>query len=658
MRFYDFDKALNPFDEKLYFSYSEYNITKKRRYLSFNELSTIIKQNLIENLEIAYELPPHLVLVEIKDERMIEILHRTNKINTYILKSRDVYQCIFKKDDDVKNLQEYTTNVLTKATLFVKTDKNKPFIILPFKDKTNTSPILKNIFEEYSKDLHNIDDLPFEFKPIVNRSYTNYAYKYPIVTDTEKHFVDILSKVKYLVPEYNDIVKIMNAINVLYCDEPLTETELEDLLTGDDIIYKSFFADGTILYNEIAQHFIAKYHIKYDGEDNLIYYYDDINNVYVNDNMKIASLIGSLIPPLKTPQIEEAIETIKRMTYMNKVEFNKEEFTILFQNGLFDLNTGKFTSPVNPTVLETNLIGANFIKSHELTSNAFVDDFFATLTCHDEQVERLIYEAIGYSLCKSSRYQVAFMCYGGGQNGKSTLFDLIKRVAHKRNTTNVSFKDLSNNFRPSLLNGKLISIAPDISSSNTEDSDYMKSAIAGDDITIEKKGKDAFVKPVYATMWFGMNKLPRTSDNSHGFYRRFIVIPMRADLSAIKRGEGNTFYQNLMTQENIDYVANRAIRAFFNVFHKTNEFTIPKVVEKETEYYKDYSDTVRQFIKMKFKEGGYTTTSILTIDVLREYDQYKYFCTSRGNQPKAFNNFELSFDAFVEEIKKKKTPTS
>lgn len=655
MRFYDFDKAFNPFDEKMYFSHNEYIITKKRRYLSFIELSNIIKSDLVENLEIAYELPQHLILIETKDKHLINIIKRTRNLNTYILKVRDTYQCIFKKDSDLKSLQEYTTNTLTKASIYVRTERNKPFIVLPYKAKSNESHILKNISSEYHHNVNDIDDIPFELKPIINRSFINYAYKYPIESDTEKHFSTILSKIKNIVPSYDDIVKIINAINVLYCEEPLTEEELEEFLNGDDIIYKSFMANGAILYDSIAHHFINKYHIKYNTGDNFIYYYDNINNVYVHDNMKIASLIGSLIPQLKTPQIEEVIETIKRVTYMQRVEFNQAEFNVLFKNGLFDLITGKFKSPITPNFLETNLIGANFIKSNSIKPNKFVDDFFATLTIHDKQVEQLIYEAIGYSLFRSSRYQVAFMCYGGGQNGKSTLFDLIKKVAGVKNTTNVSFKDLSNNFRPSLLENKLVSIAPDISSSNSEDSDYMKSVISGDDITIEKKNKDAYVKPVYATMWFGANKLPRTSDNSHGFYRRFIVIPMKADLSGVKRGEGKIFYDNLMTQENIDYVANKAIRAFFRVYHKTNEFTIPTVVEKEIEYYKDYSDTVRQFIKTKLEQRSYTIATLDKIDLQREYDMYKNFCISRGNQPKSFGNFEISFDSFVEDQKRKTT---
>jgi len=653
LRFFDFNQRMNPFNDKVYFSHTEYLITKKRRYLSFYDLTALIKANDIPDLEIAYELPEHLILVTTKDSRLVDSIAKTRSINAYILKMKGVYQCVFKKTSDLKSLNEYTTNVLTNASVTVRTEKVKPFIVLPYKSSTNTSFLLNHIDEIYAVRVGEIDNIPFEFKPIVNKSFTNLEETYPIKSDTQQHFSRIITKIKNIVPTYEDVCNIINAINIIYCEDPLTDEEITEMFNSDLVIDKSFVSDGTILYDVIAHHFINKHYIKYDASDNNLYYYDELKKVYINDDKHLKSIINVLLPFLKTPQIDEVMETIRRITYVSRVEFNKEEFNVLFKNGLFNLTDLKFKSDLDPTVLETNQINATFYMDSALKPNPFVDNFFDVISCHDKDVVKLMYEAIGYSMFRSSRFQVAFLCYGVGQNGKSTMFDLIKNVVGKENATNVSFKDLSNNFRPSLLEKKLVSIAPDISSSNTEDSDYMKSVIAGDDITIEKKNKDAYVKPVYATMWFGCNKLPRTSDNTHGFYRRFIVIPMKADLSGISRGDGKKFYEKLMTQENIDYTANRAVRAFYEVFYKTNEFTIPAVVQHEIDYYKLYSDTVRQFIKDQIDGGQIQERNVDKWNAEVLYEQYKAFCLSRGNQVKAFANYELSFQQIQEEIRRK-----
>lgn len=260
---------------------------------------------------------------------------------------------------------------------------------------------------------------------------------------------------------------------------------------------------------------------------------------------------------------------------------------------------------------------------------------------------------MGYSMFRTSEFQVAFMLYGGGKNGKSTLFDLLRKMIGTKNSTNVSFKDLSNTFRPSMMENKLISIAPDISSSDLEDSDVMKSIIAGEDVTLEQKNKDPKNKSLYCTMWFGCNKLPRTSDTSYGFYRRFIVIPMKADLSHVKRGEGKIFHDKLLEQENIDYVAYKALTAFWKVYHKTNEFTLPAVVKEETEKYRDTSDSARQFVNKRIESGILRVSNVAGWNAEDLYHGYKSFCEERGNRPKSLNSFELSLETYKEEIIRK-----
>ena len=446
-----------------------------------------IKSERADNLEIGYELQDPFFIVETKDEKFAFFVKNFKNLNTYIIKSYDTYIYFFRKTADVKNLIEYTTNTLVRGAIKVRTSKLSHHVILPFKTITNTSELLENTEEFYAEGVDDIDDIPFELKPIVEKSYTNYSYPFPIKKKTLETLTQIINQIKPIVPTYDDICKIISAINILYCSIPLNQEELEELLQDENLVSKSFFDDGVIRYDRIAKYLIAKHYIKYNDSDNLVYYYDPVKKVYINDDKYLQAITGNISPVLKTTHIDEVIETIKRITYTNKVTFNESQFTVLFKNGVFNLIDGTFTE-MSPDILETNLIGAEFIQ--DLKPNAFVDDFFSRLTCGDTEVEQLLYEAMGYSMFRTSEFQVAFMLYGGGKNGKSTLFDVLRKMIGTKNSTNVSFKDLSNTFRPSMMENKLISIAPDISSSDLEDSDVMKSIIAGEDVTLEKKNKD------------------------------------------------------------------------------------------------------------------------------------------------------------------------
>lgn len=651
MRFADFNAVFNPNNEKAYFSNNEYMLTNKKRYLSFPELASEIKKGAIEDLEIGYELQEQFLIVEIKEDLFIEFIKSTSTLHCYIIKCGDTYQILLKRNSDIKTLIEYTTNTLIRATTKMLTPKMKPHIILPFKTLTNNSGLLKSIKEVYECELDKLDEIPFELKPIDATSYSNYSYKYPIKMNTKEHLEKIILKIKGLVSSFSDMQTIINAINVLFCAQPLTDEEMQELFESDTVVRQSFFEEGNIMYNNIASYVIKKYHIKFNESDNELYYYDEIKKSYISDDKSIRSMIGCLSPIFKTAHIDEIMECIGRMSYLNKIEMNSDPLTVLFKNGVFNIKDGSFKK-MSPDVLETNLIGATYRGGKDIKPNEYVDDFMRTITCGNKQVEQLLYEGVGYSLIRSADFQVSFILYGGGKNGKSTFFDLLRAAVGRKNATNISFKDLATTFRPSMMENKLVSIAPDISSSNLEDSDIMKSVIAGEDITIEQKNKHPRTKAVFCKMWFGCNKLPKTNDNSFGFYRRFIIIPMNADLRGITRGEGKKYHDGLMTQENIDYFVNMGLRAFFALYHTDGEFTIPDIVKKETEAYRDSSDTVRQFIKHRLEVGAISAANVDLWNLDREYQSYVDFVERRGNKAKSINNFELSFEGYKDELKK------
>lgn len=648
MRLSEFNKIFNPYDENCYFSYNSYKTTGKKYYVPYLNLTHIIKSGKVDELEIGYELPETISLLETQDKIFIDFIKAKKLLNTYIIKNKDRYQILFKRSPDDKNLIEYTTNVLSRASIKVLTAREKPYVILPFKDKTNTSSLLKFISEEYEHNLDYLEEIPFELKPLINKQYINHSYKYPVKSRYDAHLKNIIQILKPIISEYNDILKVIKSINLIYFDNNLTEEEIDNIIEEENLIIKTFFNEGQPDYRAISEYVIQKLFIKYDAQSDALFYYDETKNVYIDDEKFLESYLYRLIPILKSNNITEIIDSIKRITYLDKVQFNVDEFKVLFKNGLYDLNEKKFVS-MNPSLFETNMIGANYMTTP--TPVKIVDDFFKTLTRGNAEDEILLYEAIGYSMFRTNEYQKAFMCYGGGKNGKSTLFNLIKRVLSSENVTKISFKDLENTFRPAKLENKLASIAPDISSSEMEESDAMKSIISGDDVTIEKKNKDSYDRPVYTTMWFGCNKLPRTPDNSYGFYRRFVVIPLKADLSHVKSGEGKQFHDELMKQECVDYVANKALRAFANVHLKTQEFTISYEIQAEIDYYKDISDNVRQFMKTM---RMFTTHMPDEWDAERLYSSYKDFCSEKGYKPKGYNNYESSFELMREEEKKKR----
>ena len=120
--------------------------------------------------------------------------------------------------------------------------------------------------------------------------------------------------------------------------------------------------------------------------------------------------------------------------------------------------------------------------------------------------------------------------------------------------------------------------------------------------------------PFIATLFFSCNKLPRTPDTSGGFYRRFVIVPFLADLNAVSAVDGMAFKKRLLSQESVDYVAYKAIKAITEVLNTTKEFTMPEEVKAMLDDLSNLSEKMRE---TRTLPGD--VSLLIGSDVLREH---------------------------------------
>ena len=193
-----------------------------------------------------------------------------------------------------------------------------------------------------------------------------------------------------------------------------------------------------------------------------------------------------------------------------------------------------------------------------------------------------------------------------------------------------------------MLEGKLASLAGDISSQPITDSDLIKSISAGEDITIEQKYKQAQSKALFSTLFFACNKLPRTPDTSDGFYRRWCIIPFVANLSKITRVEGMMFKRDLLSQESLDYVAYKAVQAIYRVLTTTNEFTEPQAVTDMLNNYKIDNSTVLSWHRDVHKDD---INKLKNLKAGAAYVSYCKWCEEAGRSRSSQTTFKNSVKA-------------
>lgn len=512
----------------------------------------------------------------------------------------------------------------------------KSFICTPFKNpRVNISKKLSDREVVY---YNGIEDLPFWLTPVFERGKKpeDNFITFPLTearNDTYNRQLWRLKKTNLTGEQRAECIRL---INKYVASAPLDDKEMEATIlrssNNEDAETKDFFDGNTFRHDKMGEYLIDYLKIKKCSKTKLLYFYDEKSGIYISNDDYIKGVMTKTCPSLKDFQKREVITYINNYLELKLTTFSKNPNNVCFLNGILDLKTMKLR-PHSPDDLETIQLHVNY--NPEATGWT-ADEFFNTLTQGDKDTETLLYEAIGYSLLKTTKLQKAFLLYGPGRNGKSTYLDLIKTICGSENITSLDFKDLGEKFRVGLLYNKLVSLSGDISSQPLKDSDLFKQITSGDEIILERKNAHPFSDTVFATLFFSANRLPRTPDTTFGFYRRLVIIPL-TNVLTVSDSEGAFFHEKLMADA--EYVAYKAIQAIKEVLDNSHSFTQPESVKEITEAYRIDNSSVLSWIKIN-KITAKTMHEKKFQDV---YAQYDVWCDVNKFKSVKSTRFEQEF---------------
>lgn len=111
---------------------------------------------------------------------------------------------------------------------------------------------------------------------------------------------------------------------------------------------------------------------------------------------------------------------------------------------------------------------------------------------------------------------------GKGANGKSVIFEVIKRAIGSDNVTTLDSAQLIDEKMIPYVSGKRLNFSPDVRSSASFDS-ALKALASGQDVTGRRIYGDA-EKIKCPPLCFALNELPRFKDVSDAFFRRILLF--------------------------------------------------------------------------------------------------------------------------------------
>lgn len=183
----------------------------------------------------------------------------------------------------------------------------------------------------------------------------------------------------------------------------------------------------------------------------------------------------------------------------------------------------------------------------------------------------LLLEIIGYTLYPHDYpLHKAILLVGEGSNGKTTYLNLVEKILSRQNVASVNLTQLdprTDRFASSDLYGKLANISSEPIKTAYFDATLFKRLTGEDLIRFERKHRDAFYGHNYAKMIFSANELPRVTEDTYAFWRRWIVLEFPNRFPPDPE-----YFDRTFTPEEIEGIIICALHAFRLVLER-HEFT-------------------------------------------------------------------------------------
>ena len=402
----------------------------------------------------------------------------------------------------------------------------------------------------------------------------------------------------------------------------LTEQEISDPLFINNAIKKHDNNKYSLDIVQFQEYIVKKHRVKYLDKERCFFQYDGKCYVHCTDDT-LNNLCQMELGKHRNLFVKKALASFIHYSIgdvLVDTEKAQDDWAryLTFQNGLYDL-VNRCLIPHTPEIFTTNLLPYDFdLKATCPRFLQFLDEVFMG----DKETIEFVQEAVGYAFLKSIPKPALFFLVGTGSNGKSVFIDTITNLVGKNNASNVSLRNLSNEYYILELRDKMINTSSETPSITRIDTDIVKAVVGGDWVT----GRNLYKHPTkfkpFAKHFLAMNELPQINDSSHGMWRRLYLINFPREFS---EQEMDVHLTEKLKKE-LSGIFNWALKGYSRLSSKNYVFTSGKSMSQSKTQYRKQSDSVEAFAS-DFLNPRNNSDSVKFKDV---YDRYQGYCNSEG----------------------------
>lgn len=206
---------------------------------------------------------------------------------------------------------------------------------------------------------------------------------------------------------------------------------------------------------------------------------------------------------------------------------------------------------------------------------------------------------MGYCLTAETRGEKGFYFHGSGANGKSLIAKIITELAGRENVSNVSITGMSRQFGLQSIIDKTVNISAEneVKDANGVNTENLKAIISGDNITIDIKHKEPIDYKPICKLIFLVNSLPNTSDLTHGYFRKILIVPFNRKFEG-KEKDVNLFEK--IKKSEMSGILNWALEGLKRLRANNYRFTESSAINELLDKYQEEQNPVIRFVKDMF----------------------------------------------------------
>jgi putative DNA primase/helicase len=259
----------------------------------------------------------------------------------------------------------------------------------------------------------------------------------------------------------------------------------------------------------------------------------------------------------------------------------------------------------------------------------------------DENKQKVLAEFMGYVFTKGLKYEKALVLLGTGANGKSVFFEILCALLGKDNISSYAIESLTTdaNYSRAKISNKLVNYASEMN--GRLDANTFKQLVSCEPMQARLIYQEPFIIEDYAKLIFNCNELPKDTEHTNAYFRRFLIINF--DVTIAEDKQDKELHTKIIDNE-LSGVFNWVLEGLDSILIN-KKFTKCAAIDNARLDYEKTTDSVMLFVEeMDYKKSLDNYTSVKTL-----YDEYKIFCFDDGFRPVNKHNFmkRLSHHKFL-----------